>query len=114
MDEIHQIPYLGHVGYQKTIIAARKQFFWPEVKKYVAEYIAKCQKCQQVKVEHQHPVGLLYPLPILEWKWEVIYMYFLIGFPMIVRQHDSIMVVADKLSKWLILFQSSPLIRQVT
>ena len=29
-------------------------------------------KCQQVKVEHQHPTGLLQPLPVPEWKWEVI------------------------------------------
>ena len=56
-------------------------------------------KCQQVKVEHQHPTGLLQPLPVLEWKWEVISMDFMTGFPMIVRQHDSIMVVVDKLTK---------------
>ena len=56
-------------------------------------------KCQQVKVEHQHPAGLLQPLPVLEWKWEVISMDFITGFPMTWRQHDSIMVVVDKLKK---------------
>ena len=29
MDEIHQDPYSGHPGYQKTIVIARKQYFWP-------------------------------------------------------------------------------------
>jgi hypothetical protein len=62
-------------------------------------YIAKCLECQQVKVEHRHPAGLLQPLPIPEWKWEVISMDFITGFPRTTKQHDAIMVVVDKLSK---------------
>ena len=54
---------------------------------------------QQVKVEHQHPAGLLQPLPVPEWKWEVISMDFISGLPMTWRQHDSIMVVVEKLTK---------------
>ena len=68
MDEIHQAPYSGHPRYQKIIAIAKKQYFWPRMKKGIAEYISKCMKCQQVKVEYQHPIGLLQYLPILEWK----------------------------------------------
>ena len=32
MDEIHQAPYSGHPGYQKTISITRKQYFWPGMK----------------------------------------------------------------------------------
>ena len=32
-DEIHQALYSGHPGYQKTIATARKQYFWPRMKK---------------------------------------------------------------------------------
>ena len=39
MDEVHQAPYFGHPGYQKTIATARKQYFWPGMKKDIAEYI---------------------------------------------------------------------------
>jgi hypothetical protein len=52
-----------------------------------------------VKVKHQHPTRLLQPTHIPKWKWEVISMDFIIGFPKIVKQHDAIMVVVDKLSK---------------
>ena len=52
-----------------------------------------------MKVEHQHPAGLLQPLSVPEWKWEVISMDFITGLPMTWRQHDSIMVVVDKLTK---------------
>ena len=84
---------------RKTIATGRNQYICPGMKKDVAEYTYKCMKCQQVKAEHQHPTGLLQPLPIPEWKWEVISMDFITGLPMNMRQHDSIMVVVDKLTK---------------
>ena len=65
----------------------------------MVEYISRCMICQQVKVEHHHLAGLLQPLPVPEWKWEVISMDFITGLPMTWRQHDSIMVVVDKLIK---------------
>jgi hypothetical protein len=56
-------------------------------------------ECQRVKAEHRHPTGLLQPLPILEWKWEVVTMDFITKFPRTSKHHDSIMVVVDKLTK---------------
>jgi hypothetical protein len=41
-DELHKRPYTGHPGYQNMITATRKQFYWPRLKKYIAEYLAKC------------------------------------------------------------------------
>ena len=64
------------------------------------EYLARCQDCQQVKAEHQHPTSLLQPLPVPEWKWETISLDFIIGLPKTQKQNDSIMVVIDKLSKF--------------
>ena len=52
-----------------------------------------------MKAEHQHPTGLLQPLPIPEWKWEVISLDFITGFALTKKQHDSIMVVVDNLRK---------------
>jgi hypothetical protein len=39
------------------------------------------------------------PLPIPEWKWEVVTMDFIIGLPRIGKQHDSIMEVVEKLTQ---------------
>jgi hypothetical protein len=57
--EMHNAPYVGHPGYQKTIATVKRQYYWPGMKKEVVEYIAKCLECQKVKVEHRHPVGFL-------------------------------------------------------
>jgi hypothetical protein len=38
--EMHDVPYVRHPGYQKTITEVRSQFFWPGMKKDVVDYIA--------------------------------------------------------------------------
>ena len=52
MDELHKRAYSRHLRYQKMITMIRKDFFWPNMKKQMAEYLANCLKCQQVKAEH--------------------------------------------------------------
>ena len=99
LNEVHKIPYSGHPGYQKMITMLRKYFFLPNMKNEVAEFLARCMECQQVKAEHRHLARLLQPLPIPEWKWEVINTDFIRGLPKNKKQNDSIMVVVDKLSK---------------
>jgi hypothetical protein len=99
LHEMHKVPYAGHPGYQKTVAAVKSHYFWPSMKKDISKYIAKCMECQKVKAENRHPTGLLQPLPILEWKWEVVTMDFITGFPRTSKQHDSIMVVVEKLTK---------------
>jgi hypothetical protein len=77
LGEMHNVPYVGHLGYQKTIAVVKSQYYWLGMKKEVADFISICLECQKVKVEHRHPVGLLQPLPIPKWKWEVVKMDFI-------------------------------------
>ena len=51
------------------------------MKKHAGDFVRRCLTCQQVKVEHQRPVGLLMPLEVAEWKWEHIMMDFVTHFP---------------------------------
>eukprot|EP00253_Pinus_taeda_P033259 PITA_33259 len=69
------------------------------MKKNIVEYLARCLECQQIKAEHQHLAGLLQPLPIPEWKWEIISMDFITELPKSKKNNDFTMVVVDKLSK---------------
>jgi hypothetical protein len=99
LKKMHNVAYVGHPRYQKTVAAVKIHYFWPGFNKEIIEYIARCMECQKVKVEHRHPAGLLQPLPIPEWKWDVVTMDFITGLPRTSKKHDSIMVVVDKLTK---------------
>jgi hypothetical protein len=65
LHEIHNVPYAGHPGYQKTMAVVKSHYFWPGMKREFVEYITRCIECQKVKAEHRHPVGLLHPDGIL-------------------------------------------------
>jgi hypothetical protein len=97
--EMHNVSYARNPRYQKIITVVRSQYFWPRIKKEVVNYIAKCLDCQKVKNGHRHPSSMLQPFSIPEWKWEVVIVDFNTKLPKIVNQHDSIMVVVDKLTK---------------
>lgn len=79
--------------------AFKKSYFWPGLRKYVAKYLTKCLECQLVKAEHQHLASLVQPLPIPKWKCEIITLDLITSLPRTRKQHDSIMVVVDKLRK---------------
>ena len=69
------------------------------MKRDVIEYVSKCLTCQQVKAEHQVPIGLLNPLSIPQWKWVNITMDFVLGFPLTQQKHDFVWVIVDKIKK---------------
>ncbi|KAH0670724.1 hypothetical protein KY285_025700 [Solanum tuberosum] len=91
----------GVLRYQGTKMYRdlREVYWWNGMKKDIAEFISKCPNCQQVKVEHQRPGGLLQNIPIPTWKWEEVNMDFVVGLPRTRRQHDSIWVIVDRMTK---------------
>ncbi|KAG2390376.1 uncharacterized protein HKW66_Vig0222180 [Vigna angularis] len=64
-----------------------------------AHHSPSCLTCQRAKAEYQRPGGLLQPLEIPEWKWDSISMDFVTHLPRTVKNHDSIWVVVDRLTK---------------
>jgi len=99
LDEAHKSRYTIHPGSTKMYQDLKKKFWWHGMKRDVAEYVAQCHVCQQVKAEHQRPAGTLQPLNIPEWKWDQIAMDFVVGLPKAPGGQDSIWVVIDRLTK---------------
>jgi hypothetical protein len=99
LSEAHREVYMAHLRVMKMRVDLKPLFLWKGMKAYIVNYVARCLECQQVKSEHRHPTGLLHPHAILELKWEVISMDFIVGFPLAARRHDSIFVVVDTLMK---------------
>jgi len=74
-------------------------YWWNDMKKNIAEFVAQCTSCQQVKIEHQKSGGLMQTIEIPTWKWEAINMDFIMGLPRSNHKFDSIWVIVDRLTK---------------
>jgi hypothetical protein len=99
LKEAHETPYSIHPGSTKMYMYLKELFWWNNMKRKIAQYVAECHTCQRVKAEHQSPTRPLQPLPILEWEWEEIGMDFITGLPMTTKKKDMIWVIMDRLTK---------------
>jgi hypothetical protein len=52
LDEAHKSRYTVHPGNTKMYQDLKRKFWWHGMKRDVAEYVAQCHICQQVKAEH--------------------------------------------------------------
>ena len=69
------------------------------MKREIAQYVAECDTCRQVKADHLKKAGLLQPLSVPAWKWEDISIDFIVGLPRTSHKFDSIWVIVDRLTK---------------
>ena len=99
LHEAHRSMFSIHPGSIKMYKDLKRHYWWPGMKKSVAELVARCLVCQQVKADHAKTPGLLQPLSIPEWKWEHITMDFVTGLPRTPSGYDAIWVIVDRLTK---------------
>ncbi|KAD7477647.1 hypothetical protein E3N88_00783 [Mikania micrantha] len=99
LDEAHKSKYSIHPGADKMYKDLKDFYWWPGMKKQIAEYVNKCLTCLKVKAEHQRPSGLLQQPEIPMWKWEQISMDFITKLPRTAYNHDAIWVIVDRLTK---------------
>jgi len=79
--EANESKFSIHIDNTKMYQDLKHLYWWPNMKKEITKYESKCRICHQVKVEHERPVGPLQPLQIPKWKWKIITMDFVSGFP---------------------------------
>ncbi|GFS33112.1 hypothetical protein Acr_00g0026380 [Actinidia rufa] len=66
LEETHNTKFTMHPGGTKMYRDLKEIFWWPGMKKEIAEFMSQCLSCQQVKAEYQRPAGLMQLLPIPE------------------------------------------------
>jgi len=64
LEEAHSSRYSIHPGCTKMYCDLREVYWGNAMKKDIAGFVAKCPNCQQVKVEHRRPKGLLQDIAI--------------------------------------------------
>ncbi|RVW22844.1 Transposon Ty3-I Gag-Pol polyprotein [Vitis vinifera] len=94
MKEAHHSRFTVHPGETKMYHDLKRQYWWQGMKRDISQFVSKCLTCQQVKVEHQKPAGLLQPLPIAEWKWDHVTMDFVTGLPRTPQNHIGLPILS--------------------
>ena len=98
LKEKHDHITAGHFGISKTLKMVYREYFWPNMKKFVQEYCSTCMDCPRAKTSRHKPYGLLKQLPIPERPWSSISMDFIEQLPSS-DGYTAILVVVDRLSK---------------
>jgi hypothetical protein len=99
LDEAHLSKFSIHPGSSKMYQDLKGNFGWSNMKIDIAKYVFECDTCSKIKESHLKTVGTLPPFPIPSWKWDDISMDFIVALPLTSRNHDSIWVVVDRLTK---------------
>jgi hypothetical protein len=99
MKESHTSRYSIHPSSTKMYKDLKTRYWWRDMRRDIAHYVACYDTCSRVKIEHEKPAGLLKLLEIPVWKWEDISMDFVVGLPRTPKGNDSVWVIVDRLTK---------------
>ena len=87
------------LGCRVPIKRVKQMFFWPKLRKYVMEFVLRCDVCKKCKHETVAQPELLQPLPIPTQAWTNISMDFVEGLPKS-KGWDCILVVVNGFTKF--------------
>ena len=77
LKECHDGPVAGHRGVKPTLAKLVKNYYWPNLRDDVEQYVKSCVTCQQNRTQFRKEAGLLRPLPIPTKCWESVSMDFM-------------------------------------
>jgi len=96
ISNFHDPPYRGHPGITNTYHLSREEYWWPNIKNDVEEYVKGCAVCQADKINTHHQKPRLYPITTdaEAQPFEVVAMDFITKLPPS-NGYDSILTIMD-------------------
>ena len=67
----HDYPIAGHPGQWKTTELVSCNFWWPQIGRYVADYVRGCDLCNRTKTFPTSPTGKLMPNQVPNHCWKL-------------------------------------------
>ena len=96
--EFHDTPTSGHFGTFKTSRRVQRIFYWPNMDKTVAHFVASCDSCKRYKARTRKSAYANKPFDVPEHPWDVMGMDEKTGLPTSSKGNDAIWVFVDHLT----------------
>ena len=96
----------GHPGVQRTIQAVTRYFYWPNMSRFIYQFVSSCTACQAAKGSNRLPAGFVEPHilpdePASEWSVDFM------DLPRSAEGHNCLLVWTERISKLVVLVPMS-------
>jgi len=94
----HDTKVARYPGCWKTLELVSRDYWWPQMSRYIGQYVSTCDLCLRTKLMRQAPVGELHPLRIPNSRWDTLSIDFVVELPSS-SGHDTVMTVVNSVLK---------------
>ena len=102
MDELHKTPMSGHRGYNATVAAIRRRYYWPRMASDISNWVAGCSKCAMSKINRTKPQGKMIPVQLPAAPGQSFNLDLMVDLPEVQLNgviYSKILVAVDRFSK---------------
>jgi hypothetical protein len=78
VEQHHDMRIAGHAGHFKTLELVSRNYWWPQMSRYISIYVKHCDLCNRTKVQCRRPIGELHPSETPEAPWDTISVDFIV------------------------------------
>jgi transposase InsO family protein len=103
LKQYHDSPTAGHYVIERTYHRIQQRYYWPGIRRYIADYLKTCHECQRYKPHNLKPAGLL-QTPVLQQRMEVIAIDLFGPLPPASTGERWILIIEDYATRWIELF----------